>query len=179
MTKTCERDGEKRTAIFSDCEKYRYTLEIVWSDMLHPEPKLMQVIGLNPSTATHEVDDPTIRRCKAFARREGCNRLVMTNLFAWRDTSPEKMKQAAHPIGEAKSNHLGPYNENNLHLLRVASNAAVIVAAWGNHGTFQKRGLEVAKLISNLKCFRLTGVGEPEHPLYMPANQPLVPFCYP
>jgi hypothetical protein len=36
---------EKRIAILSDCEKYRYLLEIVWDRSL----PLCQFIGLNPS----------------------------------------------------------------------------------------------------------------------------------
>jgi len=42
---------------------YRYTLTQRWSD----DP-LVQFIGLNPSTADENADDPTIRRCKAFAK---------------------------------------------------------------------------------------------------------------
>lgn len=178
MTRRHSILNETRTAVYSDCEKYRYSLEITWCGLLDEELKLMQVIGLNPSTATELVDDRTIRRCKAFARREACNGLVMTNLFAWRDKSPDAMKKVASPIGEVKSNHLGEFNENDLNLLSTASKASTIVAAWGNHGAFMERGRIVARLISNLKCFRVTGKLEPEHPLYMPADQPLIPFAY-
>lgn len=60
---------EKRSAIFSDDRVYRYTLEIVWDD----GKPLAQFIGLNPSTADEVKDDPTIRKCKQFAKN--CNRL--------------------------------------------------------------------------------------------------------
>lgn len=177
VKRECEVNGERRSAIFSDCERYRYTLEIIWGT-LATQPKLMQVIGLNPSTATHEKDDPTLRRCKAFAKREGCDGLVMTNLFAWRDTDPAKMKKAQNPIGEVKTNSVGEFNENNYQLLFVASSASIVVAAWGNHGAFLGRGRFVANMISDLRCFRVTGAGHPEHPLYMPEDQPLTPFRY-
>lgn len=177
MTRTHEVNGELRTAEFSDCEKYRYTLRIQWNTLVRT-PQFMQVIGLNPSTATELVDDPTLRRCKFFARREGCDGLIMTNIFAWRDTDPRLMKKSPAPIGESGQNHLGSFNENDVHLLRTASDAAVIVAAWGNHGAFMNRGRAVAGLISNLKCFKVTGQGHPEHPLYQPSDRPLIPFSY-
>jgi hypothetical protein len=167
MKKSCEINGERRTAIFSDCEHYRYTLEIVW-DTLDQNPKLMQIVGLNPSTATESVDDPTLRRCKAFAKREGCGGLAMTNLFAWRDKLPSEMKKAKDPIGL----------ENDEWLRRIAARCIIRVAAWGNHGQFLNRGRRVTNMIHGLVCFRLTGKSEPEHPLYMPADQPLIPFSY-
>lgn len=183
MTRTHNINGEIRTAVFSDCEKYRYSLEITWRGLLDDELRLMQVIGLNPSTATELGDDPTIRRCKAFAKREGCNGLVMTNLFAWRDTKPENMKKAERPIGEPyKVTGAGgggfKYDDVNTNaLVDTSLRCRVIVAAWGNHGAFLNRGKTVAFLLSEkLMHFRKTKMNEPEHPLYMPANQPLIPF---
>lgn len=185
MTRTHQINGETRTAIFSACEKYRYSLEIIWRELLDGELKLMQVIGLNPSTATELVDDPTIRRCKAFARREGCNGLVMTNLFAWRDTEPAKMKKAPNPVGEpykvAGAGGGGfKYDDVNTNtLVETALRCRVIVAAWGNHGAFLNRGRTVAFLLcGKLLHFRKTAQNEPEHPLYMPSNQPLSTLCY-
>jgi hypothetical protein len=53
-------------ATISPCGKYRYWLERKWG------PGTPQVfVMLNPSTADASEDDPTIRRCMGFARREG------------------------------------------------------------------------------------------------------------
>ena len=177
--------NEERTAIFSGCRKYRYVLRIVWDAAL-PD---MQVIGLNPSTADEIQDDPTVRRCKAFARREGCGGLAMTNLFAFRATDPKVLKKHPQPIGEfsfcafevtrGKTTHCFA-SRNDAHLFVTAYRSKVVVAAWGNHGTHLNRYADVAKLIlsagATLRCFRLTSKGQPEHPLYMPADQPLIPY---
>jgi hypothetical protein len=49
------------------------------------------------------------------------------------------------------------------------------VAAWGNHGEFLDRGLQVLKLLEGLPIHVLgkTLKGHPKHPLYLPA------YCLP
>lgn len=162
-----------RETIFSGCRKYRYTLWREWGvgtlPMLElgnrksPEAYCM-FIGLNPSTADETNDDPTIRRCIDFAKRWGYGALCMTNIFAWRDTDPEKMKRELEPIGL--------YNDE--WLTKVAAGAGVIVAAWGKHGAHMNRAEQVKKLIPNLQCLKLNGDGSPQHPLYLKAT--LTPF---
>ena len=46
------------------------------------------VIGLNPSTATPEQPDPTIKRVSAIASHNGYDSFVMLNLYAQRATIP-------------------------------------------------------------------------------------------
>ena len=48
-----------KEAHFSDCGKYRYYLMRQWSDL-----PMAMVVGLNPSTADAEDDDPTISALK-------------------------------------------------------------------------------------------------------------------
>lgn len=155
---------ERRVAVFSRCEKYRYVLEIIWDDR---KPRCM-VVGLNPSTADEMKDDPTLRRVKSFAKDWGCGSVKMTNLFAYRATDPREMKNQPDPIG--------PQNDE---LLRISSvNSIHIVAAWGNHGSFKGRDAEVLKVLSDrrIECFRVTRDGNPEHPLYIPSTQSLTLF---
>jgi len=57
----------KRTAKFSKCRRYRYSLRTV-CDETKP---VAAFIGLNPSTADDTVDDPTVRRCRGFAESWG------------------------------------------------------------------------------------------------------------
>ena len=150
---------------FSPCRKYRYTL---WREF---EPELeatacfnlfAMFIGLNPSTADDDQDDPTIRRCIGFARSWGYGSLVMTNLFAWRATLPDDMKKAADPVG--------PENDIWLTLLAKNQSVGVIVAAWGANGSYLHRDEHVKRLIPNLQYLRITKTGHPEHPLYLPKN---------
>jgi hypothetical protein len=158
----------QRTTTFSPCRRYRYTLWRDWSDLATPDTGYLMVIGLNPSTADETDDDPTIRKCKAFARQFGYTSLCMTNLFAWRDTDPAKMKKAEEPIGP----------DNDTHLLHCAAHAGMILAAWGKHGAHRDRAAAVVKLLaqSSLHALRLNNDGSPEHPLYIPYTVQPVPF---
>ena len=82
-------------AIISDCQKYRYAL---WRNWDLSKDKVM-FIGLNPSTADHIEDDPTIRRCIGFAKSWGYGGLYMMNLFSYRTSNPSKLKNVKDPIG--------------------------------------------------------------------------------
>lgn len=156
-----------RTTEFSPCRQYRYTLWRGWTladamgisefNSLAKFGNYLMVIGLNPSTADETKDDPTIRRCIGFAKRWGFGALCMTNLFAWRDTDPEKMKGAAEPVGEA----------NDLWLKLISEQAGMILAAWGNHGAHAGRDEFVRKFLPPLNCLGTNKDGSPKHPLYV------------
>jgi hypothetical protein len=155
---------KERSATISPCGLYRYDLIRRWPS---PGGMLVNFIGLNPSTADAEQDDPTIRKCCEFARRWGYDGIVMTNLFAFRATDPRAMRQAVDPVGP----------ENNARLLHWSRVAALVVVAWGNHGAFRDRGNLVTSLLNPpAYCLRLTKAGQPEHPLYLPYSTPRQPF---
>ena len=84
----------KRTAILSPCGRYRYSLTQTWdSGTGKPEnaneySRRIVFVLLNPSTADGRTDDPTVRRCTAFARDWGYEGVVLVNLFAIRGTDP-------------------------------------------------------------------------------------------
>jgi hypothetical protein len=50
--------GENRQAAFSSCRHYRWWLACCWD----PAAPVVLLIGLNPSLATAQRDDPTLRR---------------------------------------------------------------------------------------------------------------------
>ena len=52
-----------RSAVISDCGKYRYHL----FRKVGQGARLATFVMLNPSSADHEVDDPTIRKVMGFA----------------------------------------------------------------------------------------------------------------
>ena len=145
----------EKSAIFSPCRKYRYTLWRHWGGMFVSGYAMF--IGLNPSTADEKVDDPTIRRCIRYAKDWGYAGLCMTNLFAFRATLPEVMKAQVDPIGP----------DNDMYLLDMASDAEVIIAAWGVNGYYNGRDKEVIGLIKNLHHLGLSNNGYPRHPLYL------------
>lgn len=142
---------------------YRYTLWRSWDEQ---RPRVLFVL-LNPSTANAEHDDPTLRRCLGFARREGCGSLEIVNLFAYRATQPALLKTTPDPVG----------GENNHHIVAAAQQANIIVAGWGAHGTYLDRDRTVLRLLSlyPLFCLGQTQNGQPKHPLYSP-YRPLIPW---
>ncbi len=146
---------------------YRYELYRDWRD----EPRLISpttwnqnalFIMLNPSTADHKEDDPTVAKCIRLARRWGFGGIEVRNIFAYRSTDPDKLTKVEDPIGP----------DNDLRIIEAvtASTTAVVVAAWGNGGIFLKRGSQVRETLYQLKrtvhCFGITDLGQPGHPLY-------------
>jgi hypothetical protein len=155
------------TAQFSRCGRYRYTLERSWT---LSQAGYVLFVGLNPSTADAQTDDPTVRRMGQFARDWGFGRMTVCNLFAFRATDPRVLKRARDPVGPA-----------NIRVLRAqARRAALIVACWGNHGQWQKQAALALPLFIEgrqpLLCFGVTRLGEPKHPLYLRRSLAPVPL---
>lgn len=149
-------DPMQRAANFSRCRQYRYALWRRWGQ----RPGFALIVGLNPSTADHRQDDPTIRRCIGFARDWGYDQLCVANLFAWRATYPEDLKAAADPVGPG----------NNRWLRRLCREADIVVAAWGNDGNFLDRAQQVQSMHDQWQVLRVNRSGQPAHPLYLPAR---------
>jgi hypothetical protein len=154
-----------RETIFSPCQAYRYTLWRQWDMFNH---SYLLCIGLNPSTADAQQDDPTIRRCIDFAKRWGYGALCMVNLFAYRSSDPRALYAVAFPVG--------PDNDTYIELL--SRDADCILAAWGHHGSYRQRGTQVATYLSErpLMCFGLNKDGTPKHPLYVAKIVEPVPY---
>ena len=126
------------------------------------------MIGLNPSTADEVEDDPTLIRCINFAKSWGYGGVCMTNLFAYRATDPNDMKAAADPVGAS----------NNRWLTRLAKEAGIVVAAWGNDGNYLNRASQIKNKIPDLYCLKMNKSGEPAHPLYLRAElKPVLMSC--
>ena len=163
ITRTHVKGDAPSTAVYSDCQKYRYSLTRIWD----PAGRKALFIMLNPSTATEVQNDPTVERCERRARALGFGSFRVLNIFAWRDTDPRKMRAAADPVGP----------ENDATILASLEWADQIVAAWGTHGTHLGRGADVEALLrsSGREIFHLglSKAGHPKHPLYISyARQP-------
>lgn len=144
-------------AVYSPCGRYRYLL---WRDA-DERRKFLGIGMLNPSTADHCRNDPTIARCRRIARGHG-RPLLAWNLFAFRATFPADLKAAEEPVG--------PHNCAAIEL--ALGLAHLTVAAWGIHGRHRDRETEVLQIAqgARLHVFRLTRGGCPAHPLYLPAS---------
>ena len=147
-------------ALYSDCERYRYALTREWG----PGERALFVM-LNPSTATEVQNDPTVERCERRSRALGFGGFRVTNIFAWRDTDPRKMRAAEAPVGP----------ENDTAILDGAAWANRIICAWGTHGAHLGRGAQVEALLRAttlpLHHLGLTKEGHPKHPLYIAYTQ--------
>lgn len=155
-------------AVISDCGLYRYALRCPSETML-AERSTAAFVMLNPSTADATLDDPTIRRCRGFARAWGCNGLTVMNLYALRSTDPAALWKSSDPVGP----------ENDHYLRRMASEYGDIVCAWGTNAK-PERVSAFLRLMDGvavrLWCLGTTKDGSPKHPLYIRADQPLVPW---
>lgn len=158
--------GVTGAAQFSPGGEYRYLLTRHWG-----AGPVMCWIMLNPSTATADADDPTVTRCRCFARREGYAGLVIVNLFGLRSPSPRVLLYHPAPAGPG----------NDEMVLSQASRASVVVAAWGANGRLPRlasRRSEVLKTLAGIPlwCLGVTRAGEPRHPLMVRTETPLIPW---
>jgi hypothetical protein len=146
------------TAVISRCGQYRYTLE-------RPEGgatgRLVLWVMVNPSTATADTNDATIRRCIAFTRDWRYDGLLVGNLYAFRSRHPKALKAAADPVGP----------DNDTHLAELARRATLIVCAWGQRGPQRHRPDAVRGILGRpVHALGFTQGGEPRHPLMLRAD---------
>ena len=149
---------ERRAAHISDDGLYRYSLFRQWGD----GPSATWIM-LNPSTADHQNDDPTIRRVRSFTQRMGCTAFEVVNLFAWRATDPS----ALATLSSAEA--VGP--ENDEAIRRASLRGSIVIAAWGALAPWARyRDDEVLHALYPRRVHHLgalTKAGHPRHPLYL------------
>ncbi|HZT96425.1 MAG TPA: DUF1643 domain-containing protein [Chloroflexota bacterium] len=152
-------------AAFDAAGRYRYLLWRRWDSSL----PAVTFVMLNPSTATAETDDPTIRRCSAFARSWGCGGIEVVNLFAFKTSNPDILRSAPDPEGPL-----------NRHMVSEAlDRGAAIIVAWGNLGRLEEASGAVRRRMESiypLLCLGHNRSGAPRHPLYLPRTTTPVPY---
>jgi hypothetical protein len=163
--------------------EYRYLLTREWT----PGGKGLLFIMLNPSTADATQDDPTIRRCMNFARRDGYAGIAVVNLFAYRATDPKELKHVIETEGIGRA--IGGDNHYNISTLFTARRQMRsffdVVCAWGANelGGALRQAVDELYRYHNLnreypQCYGLSKSGWPRHPLYLPRNAQLSPYSY-
>jgi hypothetical protein len=173
MTNLAFDFASRGAARMSACGRYRYSLT---REGLGGQGTTV-FVGLNPSTATAEADDATVRKCMAFCRRWGSARYVMINLFAWRSTDPRGLLAASDPVGP----------DNDVAIRDAVAGATRVVAAWGSHAFLKSllpaRARAVVELLqaSGIEplCLGTAQDGMPRHPLYLAGDTPLQPWRLP
>jgi hypothetical protein len=141
-----------------------------WLEREFDLPKALGTVAfvmLNPSTADDTTNDPTIRRCIAFAKSWGYRSLIVVNTNPMRSTNPKHTPEPTE----------FDLRDNDEALRRAAFYANKIVCAWGSHVNreFEARALEVLGRYT-LHYLGLTKRGHPRHPLYLPKD--LVPTLW-
>lgn len=156
------------SAHISSCGKYRYLLSRP-STINNPTARQAVFCMLNPSTADANVDDPTIRRLRGYAREWDCSGIKVVNLNALRATYPRKLWEADDPVGP----------ENDEYLFHAAAESRDVICAWGKNAR-PDRVRRVLELFREARaktwCLALSKDGTPKHPLYLRAD--LKPFIW-
>jgi hypothetical protein len=168
--------------MFSGDDALRLQLSRSWGQAaLSSRPRSMAWVMLNPSTADAIRDDATIRRCAAYAEREGCTILRVVNLVPTVATLPADLLPDACPAWwegintEAISMACLP---GDLHLV-----PPLVMLGWGRHAAAEPRLAERAQNVLHLLdahhvpawCLGWTKNGQPVHPLRQRADAPLLP----
>ena len=150
---------------------YRYVLtRVLREHSASGIPGTVLFCMLNPSTANEVEDDPTIRRVKSFADRDGYDFLSVVNLYAARATDPRDLGSFDDPVGP----------DNDRTICTEVARAHLVVAAWGvprGSDAYARACDVLAILAAERDVFRLgepTRGGHPRHPLYLHSETPLV-----
>lgn len=139
-----------------DAENHRYVLTRIW-DQTSP---LLCYVMLNPSTADHERNDPTILTCIKFARLWGYGGILVVNLYSFRTSHPRDLYALDY------TQAVGAFNDR--YIIEGVEKSDRTIVAWGNHGCWRDRDQEVLEIIrarTEPMCFGVTLSGMPLHPM--------------
>lgn len=133
---------------------------------------ILLAIGLNPSTATDDDDDPTIHKESKWAIDWGYREYWKANAYGFRATEPTDMFAAR----DRGIDIIGPQNDFHIVKLvdRVRREGGRVLAGWGRH-IDDERQRQLAKLLRGVDvvCCDVNKNGSPAHPLYKkPAIRP-------
>ena len=140
--------------------------------------KPLVCVGINPSTARPDALDPTLQSVQRIALNNGYDSFIMYNVYAQRATDPGDMEKAFNPS----------LHEENLRAFRYAlslSERPSVWAAWGNiieaRPFLKQCARDLLPLAAEagavwLRCGPVSKKGHPHHPLYLRADEPLVPY---
>jgi hypothetical protein len=142
----------EKGAFFSECGKHRFALWRFWDKSL----PLVMFIGLNPSTANAETNDPTIESVIRLSKFNGYGGFYMMNCWSFISTDPDQLKDLT---GE---------EVNFQWLTEISKNCKDVVFAWGNFKIVRdkKRDVVLTEMFPVAKCIAKNKNGSPGHPLF-------------
>lgn len=150
---------EKSFATFSKDKQNRYSLFRQWDSSL----SVAMVIGLNPSNANGDEDDPTIGFVYRVLKHNGYGGFFMMNLFTMITPHPSEL--------------IIDYNWRHAKELWEVTAALCkdVIFAWGRfnaHG----RDKTAIDLFPSALCFAKLKGGQPRHPMYLKNETQLIKF---
>lgn len=143
----------------SSCKRFRWWL---YRELVSGRTRRSYIIWvmMNPSTADHSTNDPTINRVMSYSRDWGYTDLLVLNIYAIRSRHPSEI------LGQ-----IGSRNDWWLSTIFTwaSKHKIPVVCAWGvKH---KDRGDEVRLLAKRvgleLLCLEHAANAEPKHPLYL------------
>ena len=148
-------------ALFSPCMCYRYRLWRIWNRAL----PLLAVCMLNPSTADHNILDPTILRVMTRAIAMGYGGIIIMNAYAFRSTYPEDLYPLNDPVG--------PHNNIIIKQVAALPTVGMFLVGWGTHCD-KVRKFRSQDILDTIRsagkvphALQINANGSPKHPLYV------------
>lgn len=161
--------GVHRSAVFSPCGNYRYSLTRAWDDSKPRVCFLMQ----NPSVANDCEDDPTVKKCIGFARRWGFGSIVVVNIRSFVATDPTD-------VGCAAAKGMDTVGADNGRYVREALSQckSLVVACGGDESMLDAARETLADCCDGMEisCIGYTQNDVPRHPSRLGYATPREPF---
>ena len=116
----------------------------------------------NPSIADDEIDDPTVKRGWQFTESWGYGHMIFVNTNPYRATIPRDALRPPEHIMQT----------NDQWLRYVMAHCELVVCAWGDKANpiLAQRAIKVMHSLGPLHALKVTKLGNPHHPLYLPGD---------
>jgi hypothetical protein len=144
----------------SSDKKYRWWLFRCWAAHL----PLIIWIMMNPSTADHQKNDPTILKIIRYSKKWGYGAVLVLNIYAFRSSRPENLPRVMKDA-------VGKTNDWWIRtIFRFAVRKKIpVICAWGvKH---KERGAQIRVVADEaglqLMCLELALNAEPKHPRFL------------
>lgn len=160
--------GVTGNAYITEDEKHRLWLSRTWG----PGARYLAILGMNPSAARPDMDDPTIRRDIGFAQRPGFDGLFKINYATYRATDPKQLLALGAACVHPENKHI---------LQKIGGRCSMVIIATGVvvpelHG-YAREAIETLREIKReLWCLGFTKGGYPKHTLYLKSNTKPIRF---
>ena len=133
-------------------------------------------IGINPSTASPDDLDNTLKSVERIAHSNGYDSFIMFNVYAQRATDPDDMERICNELLHEENMKAFEY------VLNLSKDKPAIWAAWGN--IIEKRPylpdcvrsmIEIGNKYDAVwySAGKISKKGHPHHPLYLKKDTPL------